>query len=470
MENYIVYGLGKSGLSSIESLAIKFPNSKVIGTDDNLTVLDNNSCKILKDKFNNISFLKPTEIKYNQHSKIIFSPGIPLYYPSRHKVLEVCQKYQIKLICDIELFYQLNNQQNKFIGITGTNGKSTTTALIGFILEQLKNNVAVGGNIGTACFELPQNKNNCYVFEISSYQLDLMNQTKFDIANLTNITPDHLDRHGSMANYIEAKKRIFANQTDKDFAIINLDNSLTQNIFEEFKNNSNFKATLIATSLQSIVSNGVSIINNQLYNSINNEQICLPISSKFLYGNHNYQNIALAFASVYCYYLKNNFNNFNATEISQAIITAIENFKGLDHRLQIVREHNNIRFINDSKATNADSTINALRAFDNIFWILGGKPKDGGIDTLTPYFNKVIKAYLIGEASDQFAEFLQKNNVNFEKCNDLKNAFSKSLSDAKNNSLSQKNILLSPACASFDQWKNFEERGDFFCKLAQEVN
>ncbi|MFM2199995.1 MAG: UDP-N-acetylmuramoylalanine--D-glutamate ligase, partial [Pseudomonadota bacterium] len=320
------------------------------------------------------------------------------------------------------------------------------------------------------CFELTQNQNYCYVFEISSYQLDLVKNLKFDVANLTNITPDHLDRHGNMANYCNAKKKIFANQTHDDYAIINIDNPQSKIIFDQLAESSNNSPKLFAISTKIIPNNGFAIINNQLIVNINNVNIALPFSSQYLFGEHNFQNIAFAFASIYCYLLKINYFKDNYLEVSKKIVDSIKLFKGLKHRLQIVKKIANICFINDSKATNAESSEHALKAFDNIFWILGGKPKDGGIKSLKPYFSKIIKAYLIGEASDEFAEFLEQNQVNYEKCFDLKTAFSKSLNDAKNYSLNQNNILLSPACASFDQWKNFEERGEYFCNLVNNIN
>jgi len=468
MENFIIYGVGISGISTIKNLAIKFPNTSIIATDDNELSLKNSELILLSKKFSNITILPFDQINFNNYSKIIFSPGIPLYFPKPHKILKVIEKYHCELICDLELFYLQNFQENNFIGITGTNGKSTTTALIGFILNHLNYQCEVGGNIGIPCFELPIAKNFCYIFEASSFQLDLMHETKFNIANLTNITPDHLDRHGSMLNYIQSKKKIFANQSKSDFAIINLDDQISFDVYCDLKNDHNFQAQLIGISTRKISDHGVSIIDGIIHNNIFNDKFKLPINSKYLKGEHNDQNIAFAFASCFCHLYQKSSNNFNGELISQKIIEAIELFKGLRHRLQIVKEIDNIRFINDSKATNADSTLHALNAYDNIFWILGGRAKEGGISSLQPYFNKIVKAYLIGEASDDFAKILAENNVKFEKCFDLKTAFSKSLADVKNYSLSQNNILLSPACASLDQFKNFEERGDYFCKLVED--
>ena len=468
MENFVVYGLGKSGISTLKSVINQFPYLLIIGTDDNSVALQNQELKALLNNFKNLKILQADEVKFDNNTKIIFSPGIPLYFPKPHKILQICKETKAELICDIELFYRLNFVDNFFIGITGTNGKSTTSALISFILKYLNINSELGGNIGIPCFEIEQNKNFCYTFETSSYQLDLMKKTRFDIANLTNITPDHLDRHGSMANYINIKKRIFANQNCDDFSIINIDDKNCLKIFYELNDDQNFQSQLLAISTQKIPELGVGIIDGILYNNILPANIKLPLTSQFLLGQHNDQNMAFAFATIFCYYKKIHKDNFDHLLISQKIIDAICLFKGLKHRLQIVKKTKDICFINDSKATNAESSQNALKAFDNIFWILGGRPKEGGISSLKPYFSKIIKAYLIGEASDDFAEILAQNNVDYEKCLDLKNAFSKSLFDAKNNSLSKKNILLSPSCASFDQFKSFEERGDYFCSLVSD--
>ena len=452
MTKYVVYGLGISGISTAKFLAQN--NFEVIATDDNekkITDLQNNP------ELSKVKFLKSDEISYDKNTVISFSPGIPIYSPKPHKILEIIKNTGTKLSCDIEIFYQ-RNQNHNFVGITGTNGKSTTTALTGFILNELEVNAKVGGNIGTACFELEKNKENAtFVLETSSYQLDLLSETHFHIAALLNITPDHLDHHGGMQGYIEAKKRIFNNQTGNDFALIDIDNENSRAVFLELQNDSSFKSKLIPISTLQIQENGLALIDGVLHNKINGANSKLELSSEFLQGKHNDQNMAFAFAICFCLNQEEN-----------KIIAAIKKFKGLRHRLQLLGEVDGIKFINDSKATNAESTEHALKSYDNVLWILGGVAKDGGIEILQPYFHKITKAYLIGQASDDFAKTLDKNSVNFEKCNNLDQAFKKALLDIKSNSFSKKNILLSPACASFDQWKNFEERGDYFCKLFDE--
>jgi UDP-N-acetylmuramoylalanine--D-glutamate ligase len=466
-KNYVVYGLGVSGISILNYLSKN--NFQLVATDDNQRIIDN-----FKLRYPNINFVNPKEINCNQDSVISFAPGIPLYFPKNHQILKTCEITHAKLSCDIEIFYDFNNSNNNvFIGITGTNGKSTTTALTYFIFKELNIDSAMGGNIGVPCFDLPQNqKNFSYIFETSSFQLDLINKVNFNISALLNITPDHIDRHGSMQGYINAKKRIFLNQKQHDFAIIDYDNENSRSVYNELKNDGNFKANLIPVSTTKFLNNGISIINGVLTNNIENKSSQFALDSKFLKGDHNNQNMAFAFAICYCYFLqkKLKLNVDFPNEIEKKIIDKIKNFQGLKHRMQIVREIGNKRFINDSKATNAESTINALKVYGNVFWILGGRAKEGGITILKPYFKKIVKAYLIGEASDNFAEILKLNNVNYEKCFSLENAFKKIIEDIKKFELSEKNILLSPACASLDQWKSFEERGDYFCRLVNDLS
>ena len=445
--NYIIYGLGISGISSAKYLANI--NENVIVTDDNISSIENAQKSLSNIK--NIRFLKSDEIEYNKEDKIIFSPGIPLFFPKRHKVLEIKEQKNIDLMCDIELFYQ-RNSQNNFIGITGTNGK-------------LKIKSDIGGNIGKPCFDLLQNQQDfSYIFECSSYQIDLLDKIKFSVASLLNITPDHITRHGSFENYIKTKKKIFQNQKEGDFAIINIDDEITKNIFDELKNDKNFKANLIAISNKEKVENGVSYFDGELNCNILGKQFSAKFDSQYLKGFHNTQNIAFSFANAFCFSLV---KNLKIDE--NLIVEAIKKFKGLEHRNQILGQYQGIAFVNDSKATNAESTKSSLLSFNNIFLILGGIPKENGIGDLAPYFHKVIKVYLIGEATEEFAKVLEKNNVAFEKSNELNVAFKNAFTDAQKSNLLEKNIVLSPACSSFDQWKNFEERGNYFCKLFDEL-
>jgi len=456
-DKYLIYGLGKSGLATAEFLSNN--NYLVFAIDDNLQKIEELSSAYPKIKF----LTNLDDFIFTNKTAVVFSPGIPLYCPARHKILDYCQKFGSHLLGDIELFFLLNNFYNQFIGITGTNGKSTTTSLVAFVFEKLQIKYSVGGNLGFSCFSLPQQQqNHHYIFETSSFQLDLIKYTRFYIASLLNITPDHLDRHGSLENYITSKKRIFANQLPCDYAIISIDNKINANIIADWQ----FASRVLPVSNNIVLQNGISFVDGVLTINFMDYSYCKKMQSEFLKGKHNEQNIVVAFANLFCHFLsKNQINN----NIIEAIITAILQFTGLKHRLQIVAKQHNICFINDSKATNADSTSYALSAYNNIFWILGGRAKEGGINSLVQYFAKINKAYLIGESADDFAVVLQKHKVNFAMCKNLDTAFALAYFDAKQNKNDVANILLSPACASLDQWQSFEHRGDYFCKLVADV-
>jgi UDP-N-acetylmuramoylalanine--D-glutamate ligase len=459
MKKFIVFGLGISGNAAVKFLLES--GHEVLAGDDNKSSLDNLN-KYLGEHQNLKTHLKIVEnvetIDWSNTECLVLAAGIPLKYPTPHKIVVEANKNNCSIICDVEILYLFNKSVN-FIGITGTNGKSTTTALTGHIFAETKKPNAVGGNIGIGALALPKlNESENYIIEMSSYQLDLISKTRFHIADLLNITPDHLDRHKDMAGYIAAKKRIFMNQTAEDFAVIGVDNEHSKEVYEDLKNDSNFKSRLIPISTKKAVDGGVAIVGNIIYNDIDDKKSAIDLGErKFLKGEHNAQNIATSFANCFLSGIK-----------ESEIVSAIKTFQGLRHRMQLVGSINDIHFINDSKATNADSTENALKPYENIYWILGGKAKDGGIESLDKYFPKIKYAFLIGEASDAFAKTL-KNKVEYFKCGDLKTAFEMAYSKASQDHKQEKNILLSPACASFDQWKSFELRGDFLCELVKKI-
>lgn len=419
-----VFGLGISGIATLYFLKNK--GIDFVAFDDNTSqvekVITTNS--ELESHFKNLDAKEWQELDY-----LVLSPGIP----HSHKVVELASKNNAKIICDVELFY-INNQNSFFIGITGTNGKSTTTALINHILKFNNVKVEMGGNIGLPVMGIEPSADCIYVFEMSSFQLDLIDKTRFNVAVIMNITPDHLDRHGNMENYINAKYRIFKNQQDADKAIVNSD----------LKHDSDavtFSASKEANFL---------VRNNKLYFS--NKAYELPVNL-YLQGEHNQQNIAAAIAS--CYY---------AGLSIEKIISALSSFIGLKHRMQFVGEREGVVFVNDSKATNADSTSNALKTFSNIIWIVGGSAKAEGIEPLKKYFNKIKIALLIGKSQEDFAATCGEE-LEWVKCDTLQNAFNNAIEIAKEGDV----ILLSPACASYDQWKNYEERGDYFIDQVKRI-
>ncbi len=435
MKKYGIFGLGLSGLSTLRYIASC--GYDFIVYDDNIETVKKIQEKYpeLKHRFKELYNKAWTEIDC-----LILSPGIPLNHPKPHLVVELARKAKAEIICDIEIFYQ--NHPNAFlIGVTGTNGKSTTSSLIAHILQENLYDIHLGGNIGVPILDLFNFKENSVaVIEVSSYQLDLIKNTKFNLAVLLNITPDHLDRHGSMENYIASKYKIFANQSSQDWAIINQDLGLPK----DHNNN-------IITFSEKNATADLVIINEILH--YQDKMYKIPFCNALI-GEHNQQNLSAAIACCIKFGLK-----------IENILQAIPSFKGLKHRMQYVGEINRVKFINDSKATNADSTSNALASFNNIIWIAGGVAKEGGISSLDRFLPKVKKALLIGKAQDEFAKTLE-NKVNYIKCDNLENAFNHAKEIAKEGDV----ILLSPACASFDQWKNFEARGDAFIEMFNKIS
>jgi len=403
-KKYAVFGLGKSGCASVEYLLAR--GEEVYAWDDGEVARAGITCT------------EPKDWNWNEITALLLAPGIPLTHPKPHYIVEAAHKANVPIICDVEILWQ-DNRSAKFIGITGTNGKSTTTALLAHVLAENGFDVAVGGNLGTAALTL--GKHEYYVIEMSSYQLDLIDKTKFDIAIWLNTTPDHIDRHGDMAGYIKAKKRIFKN--GNDVAVIGVDDENGKDMLQH-------------------VSNAVGISREDALGNFTN----LP-------GKHNMQNIAAVTAAC---------EELGIPE--DKIFAAIRSFPGLEHRLEFVAELNGVKFINDSKATNAESSACALSSYDNIHWIIGGVAKEGGIESLIEFFPRLKHSYLIGEATEEFAKTLE-GKTPYTKAGDLQNAVNLATKNSKSGDV----VMLSPACASFDQFKNFEHRGDEFKKFVQEI-
>ena len=433
-----VFGLGKAGEAAVASLLSG--GAEVYAWDDNERSVA--SCKLQVAGKNSAYNLQLTTCNYatwpwDELKAIVLSPGISLTHPKPHAVVEMAHAHNCPVIGDIELLY--NACPNvRYVAITGTNGKSTTTTLIGHILKSAGLKVEVGGNLGTAALSLnPLGAGGIYVLELSSYQLDLVKTTRFNVAAFLNITPDHLDRHGDMEGYVAAKKHIFERQTSEDTAVIAVEDEYTRAI----ANKGIGKAKLVRVTAQ---------------RELDGKYALDSIAT--LTGRHNWQNAAVAYAVC------------RACGVAPEVIyKAMQSFQGLRHRLQLVATINGVRFINDSKATNADATANALAPYNEIYWILGGKPKAGGIVSLAEYFPHIVHAFLIGQAAEEFAQML-KGKVAYTQCGTLDVAVQKAaemaFKDGKKNAV----VLLSPACASFDQFKSFEERGDVFCQLVSELD
>ena len=418
-QRVLILGLGKTGLSAIEYFQNK--SYQIFLYDDNHQLLSK-----FCDKY------KIEPFHYNEIDLLFVSPGITNNKIKKHEVISWAQKQNIPVTSDIEIF-QKNNLDSRFIGITGTNGKSTTTALIGTILKRLNGlRIEVCGNIGVPV--LTTKPADIYVMELSSYQLDLLPEIILDIAVCLNVTPDHLNCYLDLDDYARSKSRIFSENS------INI-TSADYDSCRKFA-----PVNCKKFSREQILDEGVSIINNQLY--INDCIYSVPQNQSLL-GKYNAENIAAATAVCL------------ALDISiDDILCGIKEFPGLSHRMEVVfyNKEMNVSYINDSKATNATSTRAAFEAIKDkrIIWIAGGISKDDGIESLSDFFKQLEKVYLIGSSTDDFYATLTRYQVNCEKSHTLEIALN-AINDCRDCI-----VLLSPACASTDQWKNFEDRGDFF--------
>jgi UDP-N-acetylmuramoylalanine--D-glutamate ligase len=336
------------------------------------------------------------------------------------------------------------------VAITGTNGKSTTTALIGWILEQAGKDAHVGGNIGVGVLSLPDMHSGAvYVLEVSSYQLDLVSTFKPDVAILMNLSPDHLDRHGSMAGYVAAKRRIFRNQTWGDTAVVGVDDVWGQEICTQLK--AADRRTVRPISAGRAVGRGVYALQGLLYDATGERtlEVADLARARSLPGRHNWQNAAAAYAAVRALGL-------SLDEAAEGLMT----FPGLEHRMEEVGRIGKVRFINDSKATNADAARQAMSSYPRFWWIAGGRPKAGGVDELRSLFPRIERAYLIGEAAPAFAMTIG-DAAPWTISGDLETAVAQAWADASASG-EEAVVLLSPACASFDQFPDFEARGEAF--------
>ena len=359
---------------------------------------------------------------------LVLSPGIPHLLPAPHPAALAAQAAGIPTLSDAELLFQAvraSGSAARFVGITGTNGKSTTTALLAHILDGAGVPVAAGGNLGTAALALPMlGDDGVYVLEMSSYMLERLQTLRFDAAALLNLSPDHLDRHGDMAGYVAAKRHIFDRQGPGDVAVLGVDDADT--------------AAIAAAMSGAVTVSG----NAQVWDAP-----ALP-------GVHNAQNAAAAAALA---------RVLGVPEA--AIATGIRSFPGLPHRQQRIAVQDGVEWVNDSKATNADAAARALGCYDSVIWIAGGQAKAGGIEALRPWLPRVAHAVLIGRDADVLAATLRDAGVSYTQAGTLDAAVPLARDAAS--SLRVPVVLLSPACASFDQFTGFEARGDRFRDLVQ---
>ena len=441
-----VLGLARSGRAAARALVAS--GAEVLAWDDAAPVRTAAAAE-------NIPLVDLSAIDWRRPASLILSPGIPHSFPAPHPIVTRARAAGCEVIGDIELLVRAR-RDCAYVGVTGTNGKSTTTALVGHILAGAGRAVQIGGNLGTPVLTLqPLGADGVYVLEMSSYQLELTPSASFDVAVLLNISPDHLDRHGGMDGYVAAKRHIFAGQTSGSIAVIGVDDALTRAIAGELA--AAGAQTVRAISGEHAVAGGVYVRDGVLIDDDEGRGAAVmnlaDVAS--LPGRHNHQNAAASYATA------------RALGLDRATIAAgIASFPGLAHRQERVAEIDGIRFINDSKATNADAAARALGCYTAIYWIAGGVAKAGGITALAGFFARIRHAYLIGEAGDAFATTLG-DRVPHTVVGDLSAAVAAAFADARAERAPDAVVLLSPACASFDQYANFEARGDHFRRLVE---
>ncbi|MBY5917873.1 UDP-N-acetylmuramoyl-L-alanine--D-glutamate ligase [Rhizobium leguminosarum] len=436
-----LFGLGGSGFATARAL---------ISGGAEVTAWDDNPDSVAKAAAEDIRTEDLHNIDWSQQALFVLSPGVPLTHPKPHWTVDLARAAGVDIVGDVELFVRERRAHAPdcpFIAITGTNGKSTTTALVAHILTSSGYDTQLGGNIGTAVLTLdPPRAERFYVVECSSYQIDLAPTLNPSAGILLNLTPDHLDRHGTMQHYADIKERLVAGS---DVAIVGVDDSHSALIADRVQRAG---VKVVRISRRNVVADGIYAEGTKLIQAAGGAM--LPFADldgiQTLRGSHNAQNAAAAVAACL------------AVGVSADDIRAgLASFPGLKHRMQPVGQRGRVVFINDSKATNADAAAPALSSYDRIYWIAGGLPKAGGITTLAPYFPRIAKAYLIGEAAAEFAATLGEA-VPYEISGTLERAVAHAAADADRDESSASAVMLSPACASFDQYKNFEVRGDAF--------
>ena len=442
-----VFGLGGSGLASASAL--------LAGGAD-VVAFDDNTQSVVKANAAGIPTADLRQVDWSKIAALLLAPGVPLTHPAPHWIVNLARSAHVEVIGDIELFCRERAHHapdTPFVAITGTNGKSTTTALVAHLAASAGLDAQLGGNIGTAILSLkPPQAGRVHVIECSSYQIDLAPALDPSIGILINLSEDHLDRHGTMENYAAVKERLVAGVQQHGTAIVGVDDTWCRKVADRLER---LGKRVVRISVRHPLINGIYVEQQRIMRAIGGD--AAPIAELggigSLRGVHNAQNAACAAAAALALGLD-----------PAAIQAGLRSFPGLAHRMEEIGRRGAVLFVNDSKATNADSSAQALACFSDIFWIAGGKPKTGGIESLRGFFPRIRKAYLIGEAANDFAATLGAD-VPHEIDGTLDKALAAATRDAEACTAVDPVVLLSPACASFDQYRNFEVRGDAFRDL-----
>lgn len=442
-----VFGLGGSGLASCH--ALRAGGAEVVACDDSID-------KMVEAAQANFITADLRSVAWTNFAALVLTPGVPLTHPKPHWSVVKAREAGVEVIGDVELFCRerrLHAPDALFVAITGTNGKSTTTALIAHLMREAGFDTQMGGNIGTAILSLqPPAAGRVHVIEMSSYQIDLTPSLDPSVGILLNVTEDHLDRHGSIEHYAAVKQRLLAGVQQNGTAIVGVDDDFSATAAERVALAGKH---VVRLSVKRSLAEGIVVDHDTIFEVREGERGAIASIGNIgsLRGLHNAQNAAAAAAAVL------------ALGVSPEVLQrGLRSFPGLAHRMEQVGRQGATLFVNDSKGTNADATAKALASFGDIFWIAGGKPKSGGIVSLEQFFPRIRKAYLIGEAAQDFAATLE-GKVAYEISETLEVAVPHAAADAGASGLADPVVLLSPACASFDQYRNFEIRGTRFREL-----
>jgi UDP-N-acetylmuramoylalanine--D-glutamate ligase len=444
-----VFGLGASGLASASALFAG--GADVIGWDDS-------EARVAHAAQAGIPTADLRTADWTKIAALVLAPGVPLTHPAPHWTAGLARAAGVEVIGDIELFCRERRRiapDSIFVAITGTNGKSTTTALVAHLLQSAGHETELGGNIGTAILSLaPPRPGRAHVIECSSYQIDLAPSLDPLIGILLNVSEDHLDRHGTLAEYAAVKERLVARA--QSAAIVGVDDKWCQAAADRIEQAGR---PVVRVSVRRPLADGIYVEGEQILRAAGAtaKPIALLGGIGSLRGIHNAQNAACAAGAALALGLE-----------PKAIQQGLWSFPGLAHRMEEIGRKGTVLFVNDSKATNADAAARALACFEDIFWIAGGKPKTGGISSLAEFFPRIRKAYLIGEAANEFAATLA-GNVEHDIVETLERAVPAATRDAEGSASRAPVVLLSPACASFDQYPNFEVRGDRFRALVKDI-
>ena len=416
-----IYGMGLTGCSA--ALTLKKLGIQIFCWDDDIKI---------REKVKNLNFpIKKFWGRKNHIDKVVISPGIDI---RKCKIKNYLNENKKKIITDLDIFFALN-KKSLIISITGTNGKSTTCKIIEKILKEAKYKVKTVGNIGKPILTLnKKEKKSIIILEVSSYQLQYSKIFRSKHAAILNISSDHLDRHKNMKNYINVKSKIFFSQNSSDYSYVNLNNKYSKTIMKILKK-------------KKIKSKIVTI------NDLSFSLIIKKIKNTYFNNKGNFENVAFAYKIAKNLKIKN-----------EIIIKSLNKFKGLPHRQEVIFSDKNFLCINDSKATSFDASLQSLSNFNKIYWIVGGAPKHKDIFHLKKVKNKIIKAYIVGKNVEFFKKQI-KESIPFSISNNIKTAINQILKDFKHGDQSKKTILFSPAAASFDQFNNFEIRGNYFKNL-----